>query len=268
MGSPGGHRRARQRRSSLPLPDAALVRRRRRALSFSEVGPRVAVARPSSGHHQITNRRACWAVALTLRQPYRCMVPGHGSSLKPHPTPPQTTRATHPASSFAWMVRASKDSSTVAGAHLRWLGSHARGGPQKQRRHHARTRRGFFGNPRLFCAPTLPRRRSPAGARRRASSPATRPGASPPTSPRCRSCCAERTIAGRPLTVVNQRWLPTAAQGGNDAGRKPHPASFLFSRPPFSRYFEDEPGVDGRPHRMFPILTALPALHQADLPDE
>jgi hypothetical protein len=38
------------------------------ALSFSEVGPvRVAVTRPSSGHHQITNRRACWAVALTLR---------------------------------------------------------------------------------------------------------------------------------------------------------------------------------------------------------
>src|SRR5580704_13069709 len=41
------------------------------------------------------------------------------------------TRATHPASSFAWMVRASKDSSTVTGAHLRWLGSHARGDPQK-----------------------------------------------------------------------------------------------------------------------------------------
>ena len=55
MGSPRGHRRARQRRSSLPLPGAALVRRRRRALSFSEVGPRVAVTRPSSGHHQITN---------------------------------------------------------------------------------------------------------------------------------------------------------------------------------------------------------------------
>ena len=100
------------------------------------------------------------------------------------------------------------------------------------------------------------------------SSPGTRPDASPPTSPSCRSCCAERTIAGRPLTVVNQRWLPTAAQGGNDAGREPHPASFLFFRPPFSRYFEDEPGVDGRPHRMYPILTALPALHRADLPDD
>jgi hypothetical protein len=57
--------------------------------------------------------------------------------------------------------------------------------PPKQCRHHARTRRGFFGNPRLFCAPTLPRRRSPAGARRRTSSRATRPGASPPTSPNC-----------------------------------------------------------------------------------
>ena len=31
----------------------------------------------------------------------------------------QTTRATHPASSFAWMVTASKDLSTLAGAHLR-----------------------------------------------------------------------------------------------------------------------------------------------------
>jgi hypothetical protein len=87
MESPGGHRRARERRSSLPLPGAALIAEGllRRSRKW---GPRVAVTRPSSGHHQITNRRACWAVALTLRQPYRCMVPGHGSSLKP---PPDTT---------------------------------------------------------------------------------------------------------------------------------------------------------------------------------
>ena len=62
--------------------------------------------------------------------------------------------------------------------------------PKKQRRHHARTRRGFFGNPRLFCAPTSISRRSPAGARRPTCSPATRPGASPPTSPSYRRCCA------------------------------------------------------------------------------
>jgi hypothetical protein len=68
----------------------------------------------------------------------------------PHPTPPQTTRVTHPASSFAWMVRASKDSSTVAGAHLRWLGSHARGDPQKQRRHHARGLDAGFTETRVF----------------------------------------------------------------------------------------------------------------------
>ena len=41
----------------------------------------------------------------------------------------------------------------------------------------------------------------------------------------------------------------------------------VFSGPPSSRCFEDESRVDGRPHRMYPILTALPALHRADLPD-
>ena len=122
---------------------------------------RVAVTRPSSGHHQITNWRACWAAALTLHQPYRCMVPAHGSSLKP---PPDTTPddAGDP-SRVVFCLDGSERvriSSTVAGAHLRWLGSHARGDPQKQRRHHARTRRGFFGNPRLFCAPTSISRRS------------------------------------------------------------------------------------------------------------
>jgi hypothetical protein len=63
---------------SAPLPAALVVAEGALlALSFSEVGPvRVAVTRPSSGQHRITNRRACWAVALTLRQPYRCMVPG------------------------------------------------------------------------------------------------------------------------------------------------------------------------------------------------
>ena len=71
---------------------------------------------------------------------------------------------------------------------------------------------------------------------------ATKLGASPPTSPSCRSRCAERTIAGRPLTVVTVA-SPQRHKGGNDAGREPHPASFLFSRPPFSRYFEDEPSA-------------------------
>jgi hypothetical protein len=33
--------------------------------------------------------------------------------------------------------------------------------PKKQRRHHARTRRGFFGNPRLFCAPTSTSKEEP-----------------------------------------------------------------------------------------------------------
>ena len=33
--------------------------------------------------------------------------------------------------------------------------------PKKQRRHHARTRRGFFGNPRLFCAPSSTSKEEP-----------------------------------------------------------------------------------------------------------
>ena len=33
--------------------------------------------------------------------------------------------------------------------------------PKKQRRHHARTRCGFFGNPRLFCAPTSTSKEEP-----------------------------------------------------------------------------------------------------------
>jgi hypothetical protein len=75
---------------SAPLPAALVVAEGALlALSFSEVGPvRVAVTRSSSGHHQITNRRAFWAVALTFSLTYRCMVPAHGSSLKP---PPDTT---------------------------------------------------------------------------------------------------------------------------------------------------------------------------------
>ena len=61
------------------------------------------------------------------------------------------------------MVRASKDSSTVAGAHLRWLGSHARGDPQKQRRHHARGLDAGFTETRVFlCAYTSILRRSRA----------------------------------------------------------------------------------------------------------
>jgi hypothetical protein len=80
------------------------------------------------------------------------MVPGHGSSLKP---PPDTTPddAGDPSRVvFAWMLRASKDSSTVASAHLRWLGSHASGDPQK----HVDTTRGLdagFSETRVFlCA--------------------------------------------------------------------------------------------------------------------
>jgi predicted component of type VI protein secretion system len=78
------------------------------------------------------------------------MVPAHGSSLKP---PPDTTPDDAAASSFAWMVRASKDSSTVAGAHLRRLGSHARGDPQKQRRHQREDATRVLRKPASFlCA--------------------------------------------------------------------------------------------------------------------
>jgi hypothetical protein len=118
---------------------------------------------------------------------------------------------------FAWMVRASKDSSTVAGAHLRWLGSRARGDPQKQRRHHARTRRGLFGNPSLFCAPTAIARMIREDAGRRSYSPATRPGASPPTSPSCRSFHGRaNTDGGNPdrLACKSICWCPLPRQSG------------------------------------------------------
>ena len=72
---------------------------------------------------------------------------------------------------LVWSERV-RISSTVAGAHLRWLGSHARGDPQKRRRQHARTRRGFFRNPRLFCAPTSTSKEEPG--RCAAAKPLTR----------------------------------------------------------------------------------------------
>src|SRR4029077_18249198 len=100
-----------------------------------------------------------------------------GHRRDPHPTPHQMTRATHPASSFAWMVRASKDSSTVTGAHLRWLGSHARGDPKKATSTPREDSTRVFPETRVFFVRLrLPRRRSPAGARRPTYSPATRPG--------------------------------------------------------------------------------------------
>jgi hypothetical protein len=103
---------------------------------------------------------------------------------------------------LVWSERV-RISSTVAGAHLRWLGSHARGDPQKQRRQHARTRRGFFGTRVFFVRLRLFRRRSRGGVRRHTSSPATRRGASPPTSPSCRSCCAlDRTLP--PCTTAEE----------------------------------------------------------------
>ena len=47
--------------------------------------------------------------------------------------------------------------------------------PKKQRRHHARTRRGFFKNPRLFCAPTSTSKEEP-GRCAAAKLFSTRPG--------------------------------------------------------------------------------------------
>jgi hypothetical protein len=52
---------------------------------------------------------------------------------------------------LVWSERV-RISSTVAGANLRWLGSHARGDPQKQRRQHARTRAGFSEPASFLCA--------------------------------------------------------------------------------------------------------------------
>jgi hypothetical protein len=117
-------------------------------------------------------------------------------------TPPDTTPGDAGDPSrvvFAWMVRASKDSSTVAGAHLRWLGSHARGDPQKQRRHHARDSTRVLRKPASFlCAYTSILRRS------RAADSATKLT----TSDQARRIAANhaklpRLLAGRPASRKN-----------------------------------------------------------------
>jgi hypothetical protein len=59
--------------------------------------------------------------------------------------------------------------------------------PKKQRRHHARTRRGFFGNPRLFCAPTSTSKEEPGSVRGGQAVHPRRGPASPSISSSCRS---------------------------------------------------------------------------------
>ena len=125
----------------------------------------------------MTNRRACWAVALTLRQPYRCMVPAHGSSLKP---PPDTTPddAGDPSRVvFAWMVRASKDFVNGYGRTFALARVARQGRPPNSNVDTTQGLDAGFSETRVFFVRLrLPRRSSPAGARRPSCSSATRPG--------------------------------------------------------------------------------------------
>jgi len=116
-------------------------------------------------------------VALTLRQPYQCMVPAHGSSFET-PTRHHTRRRGRPFPRrllLGWSERVrirQRLRARICAGSGRTPGAT----PKKQRRHHARTRRGFFKTRVFFVRLRLPRRRSPAGARRPSCSPATRPG--------------------------------------------------------------------------------------------
>ena len=105
-------------------------------------------------------------VALTLRQPYQCMVPAHGSSFET-PTRHHTRRRGRPIPRrllLGWSERVRIRQRLRA--HI-CAGSGRTPGatPKKQRRHHARTRRGFFKNPRLFCAPTSTSKEEPGSVR-------------------------------------------------------------------------------------------------------
>jgi len=101
-------------------------------------------------------------VALTLRQPYQCMVPAHGSSFET-PTRHHTRRRGRPFPRrllLGWSERVrirQRLRARICAGSGRTPGAT----PKKQRRHHARTRRGFFKNPRLFCAPTSTSKEEP-----------------------------------------------------------------------------------------------------------
>ena len=115
-------------------------------------------------------------VALTLRQPYQCMVPAHGSLFET-PTRHHTRRRGRPIPRrllLGWSERVRIRQRLRA--HI-CAGSGRTPGatPKKQRRHHARTRRGFFKNPRLFCAPTSTSKEEP-GRCAAAKLFSTRPG--------------------------------------------------------------------------------------------
>jgi hypothetical protein len=101
-------------------------------------------------------------VALTLRQPYQCMVPGPWVIVET-PTRHHTRRRGRPIPRrllLGWSerlrIRQRLRAHICAGS-----GRTPGATPKKQRRHHARTRRGFFGNPRLFCAPTSTSKEEP-----------------------------------------------------------------------------------------------------------
>jgi hypothetical protein len=137
-------------------------------------------------------------VALTLRQPYQCMVPAHGSSFET-PTRHHTRRRGRPFPRrllLGWSERVrirQRLRARICAGSGRTPGAT----PKKQRRHHARTRRGFFKNPRLFCAPTS----TSGGARQVRGGQAVHPRRGPASPSISSSCRSRLRLRSRPAPL-------------------------------------------------------------------
>ena len=129
------------------------------------------------------------------------MVPTHGSSLKPPPDTTPDDAGDSSASSFAWMVRASKIRQRLR-AHICAGSGRTPGATPKSNVDTTRGTDAGFRKPASFCAPTCISRSSRGGERRRTSSPATRQAASPPTSLSCRGSSRRWPRSGKGVSKV------------------------------------------------------------------
>ena len=121
--------------------------------------PSAASRRP--GRSPKARRFRKW-VALTLRQPYQCMVPGPWVIVET-PTRHHTRRRGRPIPRrllLGWSERVRIRQRLRA--HICAGSGRTPGAPPKSNVDTTRgTRRGFFGNPRLFCAPTSTSKEEP-----------------------------------------------------------------------------------------------------------
>ena len=138
-------------------------------------------------------------VALTLRQPYQCMVPAHGSSLKPPPRH-HTRRRGRPIPRrllLGWSERVRIRQRLRA--HI-CAGSGRTPGatPKKQRRHHARTSTRVFRKPASFlCAYVY----LEGGARQVRGGQAVHPRRGPASPSISSSCRSRLRLRSRPAPL-------------------------------------------------------------------